>query len=204
MLPVVYRKPTIRSQMLDSYGNNGVLVIASSLDELIGAFRDTSYEDLSYYHMDGHFLFIIASPELTLEYVQSQLPTSKMAQIFDRLWTDFNLLNAVVVVSRCAGNETLDLVGYYDPFENQVDGSWGQFYWTTFENLTEQEIDYVIYRYVSNFNGKPLKVNQFYRYPTALRQENVPEVLLGSYIYKTVNSTNGGKWETQASNIPVA
>lgn len=120
-----------------------------------------------------------------------------MGEFFRGLWKDFNILNSVVVTLRCtkdeeeAEAEISDLdVGYYNPFEyvggfeGQDELNWGQFHWTTQSGLREKDRDFMTKRYVPDFRGYPIKVNQFRRYPTAIDPKYIPIAVQKSHIYK--------------------
>lgn len=186
----------------------GVLMVTDSMDRLVRLFANISREVII--NRNGDFMFTIVSrgegsaPTAPVERIESELnaTTAVMGDFFRRLWKDFNILNTLVVVSFCGSISTAttdEMVGYYDPFayvggraaNPQDELNWGEFKWTTFWALTGQERDYIVKRYVNNFRGYPLKVNQFFRYPTVIERKNIPLALIQSHIYQSIYRPKG-------------
>lgn len=191
----LYHAPVIHANGTDlswDFGEKtGVLMISHSFETIRRFFdRLNRAENIN---RNGDFMFAVVRPELNPDWSSpSAGDTLGMARFFRGLWTDFNILNAVVVVVASCGSGDSDTqvdVGYYDPFE-YVGGfelaneqSWGKFYWTPRSALREKERGFITKRYIGDFRGYPLKVNQFPRYPTAIDRTFIPAVVQHSYIY---------------------
>lgn len=160
---------------------------------------------------NGDFMFTIVSPGL--EQKSAMDDAQVMAGLFRGLWKDFNILNSLVVVTHCPAIDDVEhddyteirdlVVGYYNPFEC-VGGfrgldelNWGHFHWTTASGLREKDRHFITKRFVDNFRGYPLKVNQFHRYPTAIDRKFIPTVVQQSHIYKQCTETG------KSSDIPL-
>lgn len=197
-VPVVYRQlqgnETRADWMLG--GKTGVLIIGDSFETIRALFGSLSPD--SNINRNGDFMFTVLSPGLFAEQSPA-MDALAMGEFFRGLWTDFNILNSVIVVGQCAettGTGTAeehvirDLnVGYFNPFEyvggfeSHSEQSWGKFYWTKQSALGEDDRNFMTKRFVKDFGGYPLKVNQFKRYPTAIDRTNIPAVVQSSYIY---------------------
>lgn len=146
------------------------------------------------YNRDGDFLFTVTE-RLTGNATQ-EWNAKLIGQFFRGLWVDFDIFNPLFVVVQC---EEDILLGYYDTFkfvggyeeENEDDErNWGEFHWTSYAELYVR--DYITGGYVNDFHSYPLRVNQFFRYPTAISRNFIPEAVRASYVYKT--SQPDGKW----------
>lgn len=172
----------------------GVLLIGHSFETIRRLFDRLLLSRPENINRNGDFMFAVVSPELNPDWSSALVgDTLGMARFFRGLWTDFNILNAVVVVASCGSRDTQLVrdvdVGYYDPFE-YVGGfelaneqSWGKFYWTRRSALRDREREFITKRYIGDFRGYPLKVNQFPRYPTAIDRSFIPPMVQNSYIY---------------------
>lgn len=202
---VVYqnRNPGNKTKLLSSWttfsGKAGVLMIGDSFETIRTFFGSLSKEENINRNCD--FMFTVVSPGLS----GGGLPTTTgdvydaqvMGQFFRGLWKDFNILNSLVVDYRgcCSDGSVIsasDLdVGFYDPFEYvggfeldmDSDQNWGKFYWRTASTLREGDREFLTKRFVEDFRGYPLKVNQFYRYPTAIDRQYIPLGVQHSYVY---------------------
>lgn len=204
-VPVVYQTVLGNETQLSWTVENrktGVLLIGDSFETIKGLFgslkRDVNNNG------NGDFLFVIVAGQQTTTGLKDERPERADAQVmgsfFRGLWLDFNILNALLVVCRCDDGERVirDLdFGFYDPFQ-YVGGfdpdsvhSWGQFHWSTGSALQDGQRKFITKRYVNDFRGYPIKLNQFVRYPTAIDRKYIPIVVQNSYVYS--QCTGNGK-----------
>lgn len=156
--------------------------------------------NISVNSFDGDFIFAIVNEQLRHEDFINETNRLMLENYFRTLWLDFNILNALLVIYTCNGPED---TGFFDPFAYIGNGTtkpdknnlnWGRFYWTDSPQISKREKQIIKKRRIQNFNGYPIKVNQFFRYPTALYRHLTPSVLLDSYFYKPINMSNGGEF----------
>lgn len=194
-VPVVYRhwmssKPT---PLWTFRRKTGVLVIADSF-AAIQEFFNITFRQTGNLNRDGDFMFTVT------DNTTNDWDGEEIGQFF-RGCMDFDILNPLFVVVQCGEQEEEDedvIFGYYDTFEfvggydddKDDERNWGAFHWTTYAEMYKR--DYITGGYVNDFHGYPLRVNQFFRYPTAISKNYVPQFARNSYIYKS--SQPDGKW----------
>lgn len=176
----------------------GVLIITDSFKNLRDYLFNISTTTLNSFN--GDFLFAIVDSKGEWPVEESVNSKHDFEGFFRTLWLEFNILNSFLVISTCDGPEQ---IGYFDPFVyvgNETEKQtldrmrWGRFYWLdATQQLQKSEKSNIKKRQIQDFNGYPIQVNQFARYPTALNRNMTPTVLLDSYIYKLINATNGGE-----------
>lgn len=193
-VPLVHRALRGNETHLEwTVGNQktGVLVIGDSFETIKGLFAGLNRDVNN--NQNGDFMFVIVAGNRTaglLTDTHSKPDARVMGPFFGGLWRDFNILNSLVVVVCCCGGVIRDLdVGFYDPFasvggfEPDNQQSWGKFEWTTEDALQEEQRKFITKRYVDDFRGYPIKLNQFKRYPTAIERKHIPIAVQQSYIY---------------------
>ena len=165
--------------------SSSVLVIADSLATVRTLLGNITRD----VNINADFMFVIVQHGLDDSDAQLEL----MASFFRRLWRDFNVLNAILVVSQCSRAEQ-GLIGdpqvvFFDPFayvggfEANSDLNYGRLYAKQLSQLLDHDRDFLTKRYVKDFHGYPIKVNQFFRYPTAIDRKTIPVPAQSSYIY---------------------
>lgn len=161
---------------------------------------------------NGDFMFLTVASDTLLD------NTEQMVQFFRQLWKDFDIFKSLVVALNGTADGNLQstnvTLGYYRPFEfpggrndsPDDEANWGQFHWRgNYKDLDESVRSRIRDKYVGDFHGFPLKVNQFIRYPTAIPSLYIPTVVRKSYVYGTTNesgkSSVGGMFSVNNSFV---
>lgn len=189
----------------------GTFVIANTIDILDQYLIGTARKPFN--RPRGNFILFISNDNVT----DLNVFNLKCTKIMKKLWSDYGIINVVLMSSCVSAAPANDLIYYFDPFEKCMNYSmtkinddgddgdnmhnnnwnenemtaeeWGVLKWIKMENFNLTR--YHLLRKTSHLKGYPLKVNIFERNPSIMRSENFPKTLLKSYYANVLNETNG-------------